>query len=317
MDLDLTSEQAALRDVVQRMVADHSALPRSANVVEPRTWHHAQTLERDLEAGGFYDVALQEGCGACEAAIIVHAAGFTPLAAETSGSALIGPLLTGAALPRAVAVARLEDLTRGVRFLPIARTLIVDLGADVAILSADDLEVQAVASNYAYPLGRLARLPDLARAEVLPGAGEELRRLWRIGLALEIGSALEAGLAFTADYVKNRVIFNRPLGSFQAVQHRLSADVERARGVYWLAMKAACSGSRKDAALAVLQAQKAIVPVNYDLHQFNGALGMTLEHALHFWTFRLRWLMGELGGYRVQAAAVSALAWPSDNGAAA
>src|SRR3546814_5064743 len=82
------------------------------------------------------------------------------------------------------------------------------------------------------------------------------------------------------------------------------------RGTYWLAMKAAWSGSALDAVLAALHAQRAIAQVNYDVHTFNGALGMTLEHALQLWTFRLRWLVGEMGGYRAQAADVAALAWP-------
>ena len=37
---------------------------------------------------------------------------------------------------------------------------------------------------------------------------------------------------------------------------------------------------------------------------------MTLEHALHCWTFRLRWLMGEMGGERTHAADAATLAWP-------
>src|SRR3546814_19116144 len=64
----------------------------------------------------------------------VYEAGLSPLVLETGASALIAPLLTGEALPRPVAVARLADLTRGVRFLAEARTLLVDLGDDVAVV---------------------------------------------------------------------------------------------------------------------------------------------------------------------------------------
>src|SRR3546814_18048930 len=101
----------------------------------------------------------------------------------------------------------------------------------------------------------------------------------------------------SSDLVKQRQVFGRPVGSFQAVQHRLAADAAKCRGTYWLAMKAAWSGSALDAVLAALHAQRAIAQVNYDVHQFNGALGMTLAHALHLWTFRLRWPVGALGGY--------------------
>lgn len=310
MDLDFTPDQRALREAIVQIVADNLELPREGGVVPPRTWHHAGQLERDLLLGGFFGIAREEGCGALEAAILVYEAGFSPQVFECAASALIAPLLVDDLLPRPIAVARLADLTRAVRFLDTARTLIVDMGDDAAILPLAGLEITPLESNYAVPLGRFAAMPDLAAARRL-GADKaaELRRLWRLGIALETGAALQAAIDFTTAYVKQRQVFGRPVGSFQAVQHRLSADAEKSRGVYWLAMKAAWSGSDKDAALAALHAQRAVIQVVYDTHQFNGALGMTLEHALHCWTFRLRWLGGEMGGARAQAAEVARLAW--------
>lgn len=317
MDFDFNANQQALRDAVVQMVDDNREVPRIGNVVEPRTWYPAERLERDLAEGGFFDVALTPECDALDAATLVYETALTPLVVEAAGSALIGPLLTGRSLPRPVAVARLEDLTRGVRFLNIARTLIVDMGDDVAILSLDGAAVETLGGVYAYPIGRFTTAPDMGAAERLgPGKVDELRRLWRLGIALEIGAAMQAAIDFTTDYVKQRHVFGRPVGSFQAVQHRLSADAEKSRGIYWMAMKAAWNGSPLDAALAALHAQRATLPVNYDMHQFNGALGMTLEHTLHCWTFRLRWLVGEMGGYGKQAAAVAALAWPEKASAA-
>lgn len=310
MDFDFTPDQQALREAVLRIVDDNRDLPRERGVVEPRAFHPATVLERALADGGYFDVALEPGCGAVEAAILVYEAALSPLVLELGGSALVAPLLTGSAVPRPVALARAEDLTRGVRFLPDARTVLVDWGDDVVLLDMAGLEVEALGSPFAYPLGKLAAAPDLSSARRLPGKGAELRRLWRIALALEVAGAMEAAIQFTTEYVKQRQVFGRPVGSFQAVQHRLSADAVKSRGIYWLAMKAACSGSPLDAALAALHAQRAIPDVTYDAHQFNGALGMTLEHALHCWTFRLRWLQGEMGGQRTHAADVATLAWP-------
>ena len=48
--------------------------------------------------------------------------------------------------------------------------------------------------------------------------------------------------------------------------------------------------------MAIAYAQANAQNIIYDLHQFNGAMGMTCEHLLHFWTYRLRALQGELGG---------------------
>lgn len=310
MDLDLTAEQQALHDALARIVDDHSALPTANGVVAVTKWARADMLERELDAGGFLDVALADGCGALEAALLVAECGRSPLVAEVAGSALIGPLLAGRILPRPVAVARVADLTRGVRFLAEARTLIVLDGGDAVILPTDGLAITSLEGPYAWPLGKLATVPDLGAGERLAGKGPELQRLWQLGLALEAGAAMRAAIDFTNDYVKQRIVFGRPVGSFQAVQHRLSIDAVRAEGVRWLALKAAWSGDAADAALAALHAQRSIPQVVYDCHQFNGALGMTLEHALHFWTFRLRWLVGELGGWSRQAAMVAKLTWP-------
>ncbi|MGQ2928939.1 MAG: acyl-CoA dehydrogenase family protein [Sphingopyxis sp.] len=311
MDFDFSADQRALRETIMRMVADNRDLPRTGNVVEPKTFHRAAALEASLAAGGFFDVALEPGCGAVDAAALVYECALSPLVIEVGASALVAPLLTGEALPRPIAIGRLADLTRGIRFLGDARTLLIDLGDDVAVVDMAGLAVTELDGVYAYPLGKLAALPDLAAAR-RRGAGKaaELRRLWRLALALEIAAAMQAATDFTTDYVKQRHVFGRPVGSFQAVQHRLAADAEKCRGSYWLAMKAAWSGRPLDAALAALHAQRAITQVNYDVHQFNGALGMTLEHALHLWTFRLRWLVGEMGGFRTHVAEISELAWP-------
>jgi len=77
-----------------------------------------------------------------------------------------------------------------------------------------------------------------------------------------------------------------------------------------LVSTAAWSGSPVDAATALLHAQAAILPVAFDMHQFNGALGFTLEHSLHSWTQRLRWLDAEMGGPIAAGQAAADLAWP-------
>lgn len=310
MDLDLTADQETLRDAVARIVSDNSDLPRTGGVVEPSKWFPAQRMEAELSAGGYFGIALQEGCGALEAALMVYETSLSPLVMECAGSALIAPLLTGEELPRPVAIARPQDLTRGVRFLDVAQTLILLMDDDVVIVPAAQLQVETLTGPYAYPMGKLAAMPDLAGARRLGAAKvAECQRLWRLAIALEIGAAMQGAIDFTTDYVRQRHVFARPVGSFQAVQHRLSADMVRSRGVYWLAIKAAWSGSPADASLAAIHAQRSIAQVVYDAHQFNGALGMTLEHALHFWTFRLRWLAGEMGGPGRQAADGGALVW--------
>ena len=56
-------------------------------------------------------------------------------------------------------------------------------------------------------------------------------------------------------------------------------------------------------------AQEAAKRVGYDFHQFLGAMGMTLEHPLHLWTYRLKALTGELGGRGGNAVAAAEAIW--------
>jgi len=78
-----------------------------------------------------------------------------------------------------------------------------------------------------------------------------------------------------------------------------------AGGVRWLALKAAATGDAADAALAAFHAQESATRVVYDTHQMLAAMGMTLEHPLHLWTYRLKALLSDLGGRGGQAQAVA------------
>ena len=64
-----------------------------------------------------------------------------------------------------------------------------------------------------------------------------------------------------------------------------------------------------DAALAATYAQDAAVRVVYETHQFHGAIGLTLEYPLHYWTNRLRRLQGELGGASQQGSRAAQALW--------
>jgi len=74
-------------------------------------------------------------------------------------------------------------------------------------------------------------------------------------------------------------------------------------------MKAASTLDAGDAALAALHAQESARACVYDFHQFLGAMGMTLEHPLHLWTYRLKALTSELGGRSANALAAAEAIW--------
>jgi alkylation response protein AidB-like acyl-CoA dehydrogenase len=128
---------------------------------------------------------------------------------------------------------------------------------------------------------------------------------------------MESALKSTVDYVTQRKQFGQPIGAFQGVQHRLAEAAVLVEATRWLTFKAGDSGEPADAALAAGYAQEAARRVAYDFHQFHGAMGLTLEHPLHLWTYRLRALLGELGGAAARFEAAAAAVWgdPVNNGA--
>ena len=76
-----------------------------------------------------------------------------------------------------------------------------------------------------------------------------------------------------------------------------------------LARKAASHGSAEDALVALGYVQDCAPRILYDLHQFMGAMGLTLEHPLYRWSYRVKLLLSALGGASQQLRDLSAIAW--------
>ncbi|SCX23925.1 acyl-CoA dehydrogenase family protein [Mycolicibacterium fluoranthenivorans] len=116
--------------------------------------------------------------------------------------------------------------------------------------------------------------------------------------ALQAGSALLAAeqvgaaqhlLDLSVEYAKSRLQFGRPIGSFQAVKHRLAeglVDLEHARSAAYHAVWALTDGS-DDPALAVSIAQAlasaTLARIATDTIQVHGGIGFTWEHQAHLY----------------------------------
>ncbi|MEU4272544.1 acyl-CoA dehydrogenase family protein [Streptomyces sp. NPDC026092] len=134
------------------------------------------------------------------------------------------------------------------------------------------------------PLARI-RL-DRAPARLLSADGEavlaRVRDVAATVLAAEQVGGAERALADTVRHVGERVQFGRPIGSFQAVKHRLAdlyTAVESARS---LAMAAAHADAEPLAAAAA----RAVCSETYEtvageMIQLHGGIGVTWEHPAH------------------------------------
>ena len=295
MDFRLTSDQEALVSAIDKLAQQFEA--------KPAEFHDfalvGHELARELEDGQYFGITQVPELGPLAAAMAVERLARLPCAAETALSMLVLPQLSGT-WPRPLA---LVENGRPGRFVAAARTILVIDGDAMAITQPSAADVEPVESLFAYPMGKLragTKLTQLSNAEAA-----NIRKWLRIALAVEASGLLHAAIASTVDHLTQRKQFGRPLGSFQALRHRMAECAVMAGGVRWLALKAASTAAEGDAALAAMHAQESATRVVYDVHQMLAAMGMTLEHPLHLWTYRLKALLSELGGRGGQAQAVA------------
>jgi alkylation response protein AidB-like acyl-CoA dehydrogenase len=158
-----------------------------------------------------------------------------------------------------------------------------------------------------------------AQARLVADAGEAPRVIEH---ALQVGSALlaveQVGAAqhlldLSVSYAKTRLQFGRPIGSFQAVKHRLAdllVDVEHARSTGYHAIWALTDGS-DDPALAASIAQAtasaAFARVATDTIQVHGGIGFTWEHQAHLYFKRATTDAALLGSAEQHRSRVAAL----------
>jgi alkylation response protein AidB-like acyl-CoA dehydrogenase len=187
---------------------------------------------------------------------------------------------------------------------------VVDAGAaDVLLVAArgsDGISLYAVDTSAAGVHRRPLATLDLTRPQATvelsgaPGrlvagpdeAGRVITHALQVGSALLAVEQVGAGqhlLDLSVSYAKSRLQFGRPIGSFQAVKHKLAdllVDLEHARSTAYHAIWALAHGT-DDPALAVSIAQAtasaALARIAADTVQVHGGIGFTWEHQAHLY----------------------------------
>lgn len=302
MKLDLTEDQRAILDALDSLCKPYENAPIHDALLAATSTE----LERELVEGGFLDVAFDPELGAVTGAIVIERLARLPFAVEAAATVLVRPLL-GDETGYPLCLVEDKKKQRPVRFLRDGASVAI-VSDTVSVFAAQEAQFRPEPEAlFGYPVATLLAAPDDTRLSDAT-AGDVLTR-WRIGLAAEAAGLLAASLESTSAYLTDRKQFGRALATFQALRHRMAEAQVRTNGVYWLAMRSAASLDPADAALAALHAQESARACVYDFHQFLGAMGMTLEHPLHMWTYRLKLLIGELGGRGGQALAAADATW--------
>jgi alkylation response protein AidB-like acyl-CoA dehydrogenase len=126
-------------------------------------------------------------------------------------------------------------------------------------------------------------------------AAIDLGRRW---VASELVGLTSRMLDDTVEYVCVRTQYGRPIGTFQAVKHRL-ADVHVALTAARAGITSAWSdGTAISAASAKCLATHAHRAAETHCHQVHGGIAFTTEHGFHQWIERGRFLDGLLGNLR-------------------
>ena len=126
-------------------------------------------------------------------------------------------------------------------------------------------------------------------------AAELVERQLRVALVLQCAETVgvvDRALEFTLDWVKQRVAFGRPIGSFQGLKHRLADHATQLEGARAATAHAASAVQNEapDAAIAVSIAKSQCgrfgTEIIRDCLQMHGGIGMTWEHDIHFYLRR-------------------------------
>jgi len=303
MDLTLSETQTQILDAVGRILERNGGWRRAKDVTDQTA--HDDRLYDELQEGGFTELALADGTGPLDAALVVERIAEDAAVVANAASLLVYPMVTRRPAPGPVAIA---DAGGGPFRLGAAAKMLLIQDGERALRLEPELSDLAQVDNdrTGWPLTTLAP-SALARAEDLgPGAGAALRNWRRVGLALEMAGAMRGALDTTVQYVKDRVQFGRPIGSFQAIQHRLAQLTVQAEGAYWLALEAAWRNADPiHAAAAATHAAANAPAVLRETQQMHGAIGFTRDYPLHLWTLKLPALQREMGGARAHARAVA------------
>lgn len=102
---------------------------------------------------------------------------------------------------------------------------------------------------------------------------------------------LQKVMEMTLDYAKERKQFDKPIGAFQVIQHYLADMNTDVEGTRFVAYQAAWRLSEGLPAIREIAIAKSWLAESYERtitksHQIFGAIGVTIDHDLHFYTTR-------------------------------
>ncbi len=337
----ITIEQEQLAEAVTQFAARHAPIDKTRASLDSIAAGELPTWWEEFTGNGFHAVHLPEAAGGqggtlADMACVIEAAAAALLPgpllstatasavaslADDSGAALVTDLAGGApavvvlpedstvqavrdgagwrltgsigstlglcAAQRVLVAARGEDgadlwfaLNVGSAGIAIEQQRGTDLSTDIGVLTLDDHPVDAAVTGI-----------DTERARCVVAALT----------ACASAGTVRKGVETAVNYIRTREQFGKPVGSFQALQHKaaiLLVNAELASASAWDAVRAideSIEQHRLAAASAALMAVSAGPDLMLDALLLFGAIGYTWEHDTHLFWRRATSLAASLG----------------------
>jgi alkylation response protein AidB-like acyl-CoA dehydrogenase len=290
----MTEEREMLRETVAALVAKHADPAAVRAAMESERGYDESLWQLLCEQVGAAALVIPEELGGAggelaDAATVLQELGRALVPSPLLGTTLAELALLAAPQPDAEILAGLaEGSSIGALVLDADYVVNGDI-ADVVVAAADGrlsrwtrFSARPVATMD--PTRRLANVqPEGTSAITAIGADPGVADLAAILLAADQIGAAERCLELTVEYTKSRVQFGRPIGSFQALKHRM-ADLYVAVAAAKAVVSDACDDpTPTNAATARLAATEALKTVAAEGIQLHGGIAITWEHDMHLY----------------------------------
>ena len=304
----MSDERQLLRQTVAALVDKHAAPEAVRRAIDsPRGYDAALWTLLCEQVGAAALVVPEEFGGAggefADAAAVLEELGRGLVPTPLLGTTLAELTLLAADTPDTETLERLASGT-AIGTVVFDRDYVINGDVtDVVIAIADgrierwtEFSVEPVTAMD--PTRRLARVTPVATAVI--GTDTGIGDAAAILLAAEQVGAASRCLDLTVEYTKQRVQFGRPIGSFQALKHRMAdlyVEVQSARAVVG---DAVANPNPASAALARLAASEAFSRVAGESIQLHGGIAITWEHDMQLYFKRAHGSAHLLGAPREQ-----------------
>ena len=287
----MSEERELLRETVAALVDKHASPAAVRKAIESDKGYDESLWKLLCEQVGAAALVVPEELGGAggelaDAAVVLEELGRALVPTPLLGTTLAELALLSAGQPDTGA---LEALAEGSSIGTVAfdPDFVVN-GAVADIVVATDGETLRRWSTFTAtpvatmdPTRPLARLEPQDTADI--GADPGLADTAAILVAAEQIGAAARCLDLTVAYAKDRIQFGRPIGSFQALKHRMAdlyVAVQSARAVV---NEAVADPSVTSAALARFSASEAFSKVAAEAVQIHGGIAITWEHDIQLY----------------------------------